>query len=141
MCNGHLADERAHNDVVKRFEIALEVGPIDEATVAGLKGAGYMVFRGESSWRVQASANVISTGAVRAQAHALAVSIIREFALTALTDPPAIAIRDPDAGLDDRPDLLLADAERASDRPPMPRAPRKLYQRVMELGLGGRKGD
>jgi len=126
---------------VERFEMTLEVGPIGPGVVERLKADGFLVFRGKGSWRVQRMYPVLSEGTVRAQAHALALDIVDRYGLTTLSDPPAIGLRSPDVGLDERPDLLLSDTHQSYDPAPRPRAKRKWYQRVMELGLGERKGD
>jgi len=126
---------------VKRVEIAIEVGPLPPETVERLKAAGHAVFRGNTSWRVQTVVPVISPTSVRAQAYVEARAIVAQFGLPTLSDPPEIILRDPDGPMDTRPDLILEDARRAEDRPPMARAPRKWWQRAMELGLGERKGD
>ncbi|MBN2177230.1 MAG: hypothetical protein JW722_06185 [Demequinaceae bacterium] len=126
---------------MKCFEVTIEVGPILPETVGRLKADGYAVFKGRESWRVQTTVPVLASGSIRAQAHYVALKVIDEYRLAPLTDPPAIALRDPDAGLDERPDLILHDTNRSYDPVPLPRAKRKWYQRAMELGLGERKGD
>jgi hypothetical protein len=126
---------------MERVDISVEVGPIDPTTVQQLKDAGFAVYRGSRSWRVVRTEKVVGRDSVRSQAHALARSLVRDYALTMLTDPPSIALRDPDSELDTvAARLLLEDARRASDPDPLPRPPRKWYQRAMELGLGERKG-
>lgn len=121
--------------------MAVEVGPIVPETVERLKADGFAVFRGQESWRVQRMFPVLSDGTVRAQAHAYALKVIDTYGLTALSDPPALSLRSPDVGLDERPDLVLSDNLRSYDPDPRPRPKRKWYQRAMELGLGERKGD
>ncbi|MCJ7827064.1 MAG: hypothetical protein MUP36_02340 [Demequinaceae bacterium] len=126
---------------MKRFEVTIEVGPIGPETVERHKTDGYAVFKGRGGWRVQKTEGVLAAGSIRAQAHYLALCTIDRYGLTRLTDPPVLALRDPDAGLDERPDLILSDTDRSYDPIPLPRAKRKWYQRAMELGLGERKGD
>ena len=126
---------------MKRFELAVEVDAIDAETIERLKADGYSVFRGKRSWRVQVIRDVLSQDAVAAQAHAAAIEIVRDYGLSATSDPPTHFLRDPDGPMDERPDLVLADARRAEDPDPLPRPKRKWYQKAMELGLGERKGD
>lgn len=127
---------------MQRFEVAIEVGPIDAPTIDRLKDAGHVVYRGNRSWRVVATAPVTGRDSVRAQAHVLAAHIIESFGLDSLTDPPSLALRDPDALIDEATtELLLDDIRKAYDPDPLPRPRRKWWQRQMELGLGERKGD
>lgn len=121
--------------------MTVEVGPIGPEVVERLKADGYQVFEGLESWRVQRAAPVLGNDSIRAQALAIALDAIERYGLTRLSDPPEVALRDPDVGLDERPDLLLKETFRSYDPPPRPRAKRKWYQKAMELGLGERKGD
>lgn len=126
---------------MKRYEVSVDVEPIDMGVVADLKAAGHRVYRGPTHWRVVASAAAVGQGSVRSQAHVLVNDLIADYALTATTAPPTCTLRDPDAGLDDRPDLLLSDNEKSYQPDPLGRRPRKWWERAMELGLGERKGD
>jgi hypothetical protein len=127
--------------MTRRIEVSVEVGPIDPATVDALKAAGYAVFRGPSSWRVDAIEPVISPTAIRAQAHVLMRRIVDDYGLETLSEPPAFALRDPDDLDTPGTELMLDDVRRAYQPDPLPRPRRRWYQRMMELGLGERKGD
>lgn len=125
---------------MERVEIWVEVAPIPDDALERLKRAGYAVYRKGESWRVVANERVAGEDSVRSQAHAIARSIVRDFGLQTLTDPPSVTLRDPDSELDTvAARLILEDARRASDPDPLPRPKRKWYQRAMELGLGERK--
>lgn len=113
--------------------MSIEVGPIDPSVIERLKAAGYAVYRGKRSWRVEVVATVIASGSVRSQAHVLARQIMRDYGLEALTDPPAIALWDPDYGMDDRPELVLREARKAYDPEPLVRPPRKWFRKQWEL--------
>lgn len=127
--------------MISRFEVSIEVAPIDPDKVESLKAAGHSVYRGPTSWRVDAIAPVVAQGSVRAQAHVLMRSIVEQFELETLTDPPSFALRDPDDYDTPAAQLMLEDVRRAYDPDPLTRARRRWYQRWMELGLGERKGD
>lgn len=125
-----------------RFEIALEVAPIEPDVVEALKGAGHTVYRGSASWRVVAIGPAVPWKPVRDQANAFAHDLVLDFGLVPLNLPPVVALRDPDATLDTiAAELVLEDARRAYDPDPLTRAPRRWWQKQMELGLGERKGD
>lgn len=125
---------------MKRIELSIEVGPIDLDTIARLNDAGHQVYQGTVSWRVTAQAQVVGNDSVRAQAHVVARQLVRDFALTTVTDPPALSLRDPDTVIDALgTGLLLDEIRRSYDPDPLPRPKRKWYQKAMELGLGERK--
>lgn len=126
---------------MERFEVTIEVGPIAMDTVERLKAAGYAVFRGRDSWRVEATARVLGQDSVRAQAHVLVRAVLADYSLTPMSEPPAYSLRDPDDAGSAGAYVMLHDLNRAYDPPPLARAPRKWWQRAMELGLGERKGD
>ena len=127
--------------MMQRFEVSLEVAAIDLDTVDRLKAAGYAVFRGPQSWRVEVTAPVLGQASVRAQAHVLVRSIVAEYELTPLTEPPAYSLRNPDDADSVGAYVMLDDLRRAYDPLPLERPKRKWWQRAMELGLGERKGD
>jgi hypothetical protein len=127
---------------VRQCELSIEVAPISLEVVATLKAAGLGVLEGRVTWRVITTFTVAGSGSVRAQAHAIARGVIRDFGVEAITDPPAMTLRDPEAELDARgTELMLEELRRAYDPDPLPRPRRKYFQRAMELGLGERKGD
>ncbi|PKQ25149.1 MAG: hypothetical protein CVT64_11515 [Actinobacteria bacterium HGW-Actinobacteria-4] len=127
---------------MKHCELSIEVAPIPPHVVARLKAAGLGVLEGRTSWRVITTFDVVGQDSVRAQAHAVSRSVIKEFELAVITDPPALSLRDPEAVLDERGTaLMLEELRKAYDPDPLPRPKRKYYQRAMELGLGERKGD
>jgi len=127
---------------MSRIEIALEVGPIDGPTVTRLKDAGFEVFKGNRTWRVVASADPSDKEPVLAQAVTIANDILIDFRLNPLHSPPAVTLRYPESIIETAiGDLVLEDARRASDPDPIPRPPRRWWQKQMELGLGERKGD
>lgn len=127
--------------MTQRIEVSIEVGPIEPDTVEALKAAGFAVYRGPRSWRVDAIEPVIAPTAIRAQAHVLMRRIVDDFGLETLTEPPAFALRDPDDLDAPGTELMLDDIRRAYQPDPLPRQRRRWYQRMMELGLGERKGD
>lgn len=125
-----------------RIEIALEVGPIDDPTVARLKDAGFAVYKGNRTWRVVASADPSDKEPVVDQAVSLANDILIDFRLDPLHVPPTVTLRYPDDEFETAlGELVLEDARRANDPDPLPRPKRKWWQKQMELGLGERKGD
>lgn len=131
---------RWHTGGVKRVELSIEVEPIRDDVVARLKDAGYAVYQGSRTWRVVAEAPVVGRDSIRAQAHVVARQIVRTFDLEVTSDPPTIALRDPDTMIDAAgTGLILAEVRRAYDPDPLPRPKRKWYQKQMELGLGERK--
>jgi hypothetical protein len=127
--------------VISRFEISIEVAAIDLDTVERLKAAGYAVFRGHEAWRVEATAPVLGQESVRAQAHVLVRSIVADYGLTLLSEPPAYSLHNPDDADGPGAYVMLHDLRRAYDPQPLARPKRKWWQRAMELGLGERKGD
>lgn len=120
---------------MKRFHISVEVAPIDPGVVERLKAAGFAVFRGRRSWRVESTQPVLGRESVRSQAHVFVRQAIEEFGLVPLADPPAFTLRDPDGGMDDRPDLVLGDARRADDPQPMKPPKHRWYQHDLDLDL------
>lgn len=126
---------------MKRYEMAIEVGPIESAVVAQLKSQGYAVYQGQPTWRVEVTADVLGPNSVRAQAEHLAQDIIASYGLTAVGAEPVVALRDPDSMDSFRGNYLVATEQAAYDRPPLARPRRPWWKRAMELGLGERKGD
>lgn len=102
------------------MELAIEVGPVLADARARLETAGHRVRCLPSGWRVIVTMRVLGANSVRAQAHVYAHDVIHDFGLTALTVPPAVGIRDPDARYDVADTLLmLDDVRRAYDPAPM----------------------
>ena len=89
-------------------------------------------------WRIVATAPAIGQDSVRSQAHVLVNDILADYALTPTTQPPTCTLRDPDAGLDDRPDLLLHDTLKAYEPDPLERPRRRWWQSAMERGFAER---
>lgn len=125
----------------EQYEMAIEVGPIDPATVEALKAEGFSVYQGNRSWRVEAVADVLGPHSVRAQAEHLAAQIIERHGLTTLSPQPVVALRSTDRVETLRANYIVASELAAYDRPPLPRPKRRWWQRAMELGLGERKED
>lgn len=120
------------NVPVKRFELALDVGPIDPDTVTRLKDAGFEVYRGAKSWRVTAVADAIGDHSIRAQAHVMVRDIIADFGLEQLSEPPLYSVRDPEAEIDAGvASLIIEDARRAYDPDPLQRVKRKWWQKQL----------
>lgn len=117
-----------------RVHVAIEVGPLDSATIERLKGDGYAVFRGKTTWRVERTEEVVASSNVTAQAHAFVVDTVRRYRLPKLTDPPVYVLHDPDAGLDDRPDLIIDDARRAANPDPLRNPLRRWFQTERSAG-------
>lgn len=123
-----------------RVEVAIEVQPLDPATVDLAKQAGARVFQGNRSWRVVRVVPLAGKHSVRAQAHDAVLQLVRQCHLPVTTDPPTYTLRDPDTIIDTKgAGLLLDENRRAYDPDPLPRPKRKWYQVAMELGLGERK--
>lgn len=127
--------------MMQRFEVTLEVAAIEPNTVDRLKAAGFAVFRGRDSWRVEATAPVLGQESIRAQAHVLVRSIVADYGLKPLSEPPSYSLRNPDDAGGAGAYVMLDDLRRAYDPQPLARPKRKWWQRAMELGLGERKGD
>lgn len=104
---------------MKRFEVSIHVGPIAPADVERLKNAGHKVFRQGNQFRVDALSPAYGEDSVRAQAHVFVADIIRDFSLDPGGESPSYIIRDPDAYLDTRPDLIIDDARRADQPSPL----------------------
>jgi hypothetical protein len=122
------------------MQIAIEVGPVPADALARLQANGHQVHHVHEQWRVVVMARVLGASSVRAQAHVLAHDIIHDFGLTALSAPPAVAIRDPDTVLDlADTEVMLDGVRRSYDPDPLVRARPHWWQRHMELGLGERK--
>ncbi len=127
---------------MERIEVALEVGPVEPATVERLKADGYAVYKFATSWRVVGEFRPDSGQPVMEQARIRVHDILIDYRLKPLHTPPQFAIRDPDADLDRAAgELILEDARRADDPDPIPVRRRRWWQKQMELGLGERKGD
>ncbi|WP_144018829.1 hypothetical protein [Demequina sp. NBRC 110056] len=125
---------------MERVQIAIEVGPVGADALARLEAAGHLVRHEGERWRVIVTATVLGQHSVRAQAHVLAHDVIHDFALEALTQPPSIAIRDPDGVLDIADtEVMLDGVRRAYDPDPLKRYDPHWWQKQMELGLGERK--
>ena len=126
---------------MKHYEVSIDVEPIDMGVVDRLKAAGHRVYRGPHHWRIVATAPAIGQDSVRSQAHVLVNDILADYALTPTTQPPTCTLRDPDAGLDDRPDLLLHDTLKAYEPDPLERPRRRWWQSAMERGFAERDSD
>jgi len=122
------------------MQIAIEVGPVPARAQARLEAAGHAVHHHDDQWRVIVDARVIGQTSVRAQAHVIAHDVVHDFGLTALSSPPALAIRDPDGALDVAgTEVMLDGVRRSYDPDPLDQRGARWWQRQMELGLGERK--
>ena len=126
---------------MRRFEVSIEVAPLTPGQVDALKHAGHAVYKGNRSWRVVAIEDVLAKDSVRAQAHVHVRQLVEQFGLVSLEDPPAFGLRDPDDYDAPGTNLMLDETFRSYDPDPLTRPPRRWWQRMMELGLGERKGD
>ncbi len=122
------------------MQIAIEVGPVPAEARARLEAAGHAVHCHGDQWRVIVDARVIGQTSVRSQAHVIAHDLVHDFGLTALSSPPAIALRDPDGALDVAgTEVMLDGVRRSYDPDPLDQPGPHWWQRHMELGLGERK--
>ncbi len=119
--------------------MTVEVGPVGAETVARLKRDGYSVFRGRQSWRVQATSPLLGSTSLWAQANAIAANVVRDYSLSALTDPPIFMLRDPDATLDASAHRVIEDAQRADDPEPLEHPHLKWYQHDLGWDLRERR--
>ncbi|WP_144276418.1 hypothetical protein [Demequina sp. NBRC 110053] len=125
---------------MERVQLAIEVGPVTADARARLEAAGHHVRHDGQGWKVIVEAKILGQHSVRAQAHVLAHDLLHDFELEALTQPPAIAIRDPDGVLDIADTEVMLDGVRRSyDPDPLRREVPHWWQRHVELGLGERR--
>jgi len=102
------------------IELSVEVASPSAESAALLESAGYTLFRSALGWRVVFVTTLVGTYSLRSHAHFVALELIKDFGLTALTQPPTVSLHDPDGDIDLRmASLVLEDARRASDPDPL----------------------
>jgi hypothetical protein len=102
------------------IELSVEVASPSAESAARLESAGYALFRSTLGWRVVFVTTLVGTYSLRSHAHLVALELIKDFGLTALTQPPTVSLHDPDGDIDLRmASLVLEDARRASDPDPL----------------------
>lgn len=113
------------------IELSVEVARPSPESAAQLEYAGYTLFHSSLGWRVVFVAEVVGSQSLRSHAHLIARELIRDFGLTALTEPPTVSLHDPDGDIDLKiASLVIEDARRASDPDPLQIFSRRELKRI-----------